>query len=138
MFGASLTNHSEFHQNQNFHQLSLDHVLYRVQEQFFSSVCNDAQPSIFLRVGVVMFGNIKFLSYQHPFYSKERQKKSFLHTGRMSTIANKKLNFLLYMSRVESNEELPKVGRIESPRIYSESNRMESESRFSISFRSLV
>jgi hypothetical protein len=52
-----------------------------------------------------MFGNIKFLPHPHPFYSKERQTKSLLRTQTTSTTENKKLDFLFFMSRIESNRD---------------------------------
>jgi len=78
--------------------LSIDHVLYSVQEQFFFSVCNGVKLNIFLKV----VGSIQFLSGPHPPYSKEIQTKSFLHTRKMSTTYNKQLDFLFYMNRIES------------------------------------
>jgi hypothetical protein len=41
-------------------------------------------------------------------------------------------------NRIESNEDFFEDGRIESNRIQTQANRIESESRFSYSFRSLL
>ncbi len=70
--------------------------------------------SLYHHIAYYIIGSIKFLSHPHPFYSKERRTKWFLHTRTKSTTENRKLVFLLYMSWIES------------------------ESRFSYSFRSLV